>query len=122
MVIFSIHKLTKYYNPLVKLPWNELKYQPAISVEEISGFLNSGEMKKPKASYDPFKPESRDQHLNRICWFISFPKPIILELNFNLPWPIIDGNHRLCAAIYNNEEDICGNWEGPIEKARLIFA
>lgn len=122
MVLLSIPKLFEQFDPFTNPPWNELDGQ-TISREEVLAHIKSGELIKPP-KYNSRKPETKEQHINRIAWYVVHgwgDSVITINLNWYPDWIVTDGCHRTCAAIIRNEEFICGNWEGPIDKARLFF-
>lgn len=50
-----------------------------------------------------FIPCTRQQHIERIAWLVLNVKDDPITLNIKAPHPIIDGNHRLAAAIIRGD-------------------
>lgn len=118
MMCVSVNKLVNVYNPLLN-PWPGIE---EISLLEIEEKLNSGIFLKPN-DYNPFKPESKESHINRIVWYIKYgweDDPIHVVFNKNNLCPIYDGIHRMCAAIYKKDEFIFANVEGSIDSIKSI--
>lgn len=49
-------------------------------------------------------------HAERIAWLVLYPAedPIEIDvgvpiLGYHIPWPVLDGNHRLAAAIFRKD-------------------
>lgn len=115
MMIVDLKKLINIVNPLKNPPWKEVKDQ--ISKEEIKNASPQYSME-----YDPFKPESRQTHIERIAFFAKNgwnDEPISLIFRKNV-YPVYDGNHRLCAAIYRNDDWIASNVEGDTSIIRSL--
>lgn len=115
-MLVSLKKLIKIVNPLADPPWKEI-IEP-ISFQEIEQAQEANII----SEYNPFKPESREQHIAKIAFFVKNgwnDDPITIVFNQDL-YPIYDGNHRLCAAIYRNDDFICANVEGNIKFIKQI--
>jgi hypothetical protein len=114
-MIVDLQKLTSIINPLLNPPWAEVT--APIKIEEIENASAQSHME-----YDPFKPETRQKHIERIAFFAKNgwqDEPISIVLRSNV-YPIYDGNHRLCAAIFRGDSWIAANVEGDIQKIKSI--
>jgi len=116
MMLVSLTKLLRIVNPLDTPPWKEIT--SSISKDEINSTIatNYG------LEYDPFKPQTRQQHIRKIAYFVKNgwnDDPITIIFHQNI-YPIYDGNHRLCAAIVRNDEYIFANVEGSFLKIKEI--
>lgn len=122
MVLLTVAKLATLYNPLANPPWEELQGQ-TITSNEIKNWIDENKMTRPKKRYQAKNPETKEQHINRIAWYVSkgWGQSTITLSFHNNHWPIHDGNHRLAAAIYRNEEFIAANWEGSRDKLREVL-
>ena len=111
MLSISVNKLKDIVNPLDNPPWCE-----PISEKEINSCLNPCYIK-----HNPLVKESKEKHIERIAFLAKHwnDEPIILTLYDNV-YPIYDGNHRFCAAIYLKKEFIFAQVEGNIEKIKQI--
>ena len=64
--------------------------------------------------YDPVEGEcdsgaglwSPKRHAERVAWFVQHGWDDPIVLNTHKLWPIIDGNHRLAAAVYKRDTAI----------------
>jgi len=116
MMLVSLEKLLEIVNPLRDPPWKEIK--DSISTEEVK----NSSLSSSKEEYDSLKPESREQHIAKIAYFVKHgwnDEPITIVFNKSL-YPIYDGNHRLCAAIIRNDDFILANVEGNGDLIRKI--
>lgn len=122
MIVLSVKKLAKKYNPLLNPPWNEsYQWKSPLYKDEILE-LAKYDLSIPK-EYDPFKQESREDHMRRVAYYVKHGYgDSCIELNFNWPWPITDGNHRLASAIIRGDTEIFANWEGAIKNLRPFIA
>lgn len=69
-----------------------------------------------------------ENHIERIAYLVinKDSKPIDIDvgipcLNFYIDWMIIDGNHRLAAAIYRGDEYILADIAGQVDYAEFLF-
>lgn len=115
MMLVSLPKLLKIVNPLDNPPWKEIN--SSILKEEIINITEEYGLE-----YDPFQPQTRQQHIKKIAYFVKNgwnDDPITIIFNQNI-YPIYDGNHRFCAAIIRNDEYIIANVEGSSTKIKEI--
>jgi hypothetical protein len=80
------------------------------------------------ALYRPYTPEKRrDYHIRRIAWLVKngWDEPVEIDVGIPSmnywPYPLIDGHHRLCAAIYLQHPHICASVAGCLEYALELF-
>jgi hypothetical protein len=72
---------------------------------------------------DPNKEATtRLDHMRRIAWFVVNGWRDPIEIDFGVPcfgyeptWPIIDGNHRLAAAILREDHSIVASCSGQVD-------
>lgn len=67
-------------------------------------------------------------HAGRIAYFVThgWEDPISVDvgvpsLGCNVRWPVQDGNHRLAAAIYRNDDAILADVDGSVAYAAELF-
>jgi len=123
-VIMNIQKM-RSVSALSRYPWSEsFEDVSPITEDEITQALNADTLIPPyvfvdgseSAKFDNIEGCSRDQHIQRIAWFvknydmtesdemvIAFPVVEDVEDDFNET--LFAGNHRLCALIYNGVEE-----------------
>jgi hypothetical protein len=80
------------------------------------------------ALYRPYTPEQRrDYHIRRIAWLVKngWDKPVEIDVGIPSmnywPYPLIDGHHRLCAAIYRGDLTIAASVSGSLDYAFELF-
>lgn len=109
MMWVSVSILTVLCNPLENPPWEEVS--KGITHQEIKSAIERGQLQQ-LPPYSPFTGETRQQHINRIAWYVVHgwaDSPITIDLtslDLVIIWPILDGNHRLAAAIYRGDDMI----------------
>lgn len=118
-VMIPLAKVRKLADPLETTPWVCIPF----GRKEIAKSL--------KARLFESKPVPDDTvncwpHINRIAYLVchGWSDPIVISVgvfNAELSWPIIDGNHRLAAAIYRRDKQILVSVDGSLERARKLF-
>jgi hypothetical protein len=110
-------KALEKYSPLAKYPWGDSRIKnPPISLEEIAEAISS--QSYSDQSYSKFiegkswnikNDWTRKEHIARIAYLVVFPddeNPLDLVVRDHDGFPIIDGNHRIAAALYRGNEFI----------------
>lgn len=123
----SLSKLTEIWNPFEYSIWIDMK--SPITKKEVSEAIKNKKFISPdvpKNMYLDFWDKStREEHIARIAWLVeNYNEEYHLEIDFGVPsmgcyFCFMDGNHRLCAAIYLNKEYVlvnCSGGESEIEK------
>lgn len=72
--------------------------------------------------------ESHDEHIQRIAYLVvhGWADPIVLDvgvpsLRCYVDWPVLDGNHRVAAAIYRKDPTILASVSGSVDHAFELF-
>lgn len=86
---------------------------------EIGAAVAGGDLLPPRERSDGF---DRAQHVARIAWFVvnGWDDPIEIDVGIHGihgggwtgAWPVGDGNHRLAAAMFRDDESIRANMTG----------
>ncbi|MCK9459514.1 MAG: hypothetical protein M0R80_07740 [Proteobacteria bacterium] len=121
----NIKKLQQEWSPFRDCIW--VNVDRPITREEIANAIKkkqfiTPETPKPKDSI--WDVSSREQHLQRIAWFVcNFSDNYPIEIDFGIPGygnlRVDDGNHRFAAAIYLKKKyisAICGGAISEIER------
>lgn len=94
-----LSELRARYNPYVDLIWRGL-----------DGPLTRSQVHDadPAEGSTPYSGQewSKGQHASRIRWLAEhgWSDPIVLD--WSQPVPVVDGNHRLCAALWRGDAEI----------------
>lgn len=125
MMMVSVKLLSKLNNPLDNPPWVSTKDEgciPPISHQEIEAAIKNA--KHPVDDYDGYYGESRAEHINRIAWYVinGWGESSIELLMSSNGCTIVDGNHRVCSAIYRGDEMIQANVFGHKKHITLLYA
>lgn len=123
------------YTPDPFAAWSDIRYP--ITKEEVIAFLerNPSVSSLKRTSYmfdwgidwglipkdDPIVLEVREEHIHRIAYQINHGLSGPLDIEFCRGVSVIDGHHRLCAAIVKGQKTIPVNWGGFIDEAPLCF-
>jgi len=115
------------WNPFDDTVWPGLA-EP-ISYEEVEEAVGEERVRCeciPEEEYDDDVP--RGTHIARIAWFVlhGIDDPIVvdptaLERYSRDAWIVLDGNHRLAAAFFRDDDTIPVHVLGGIEKAEDLF-
>jgi hypothetical protein len=120
MMVVSLSKLNSVVNPAKSPPWKEWTWGE-ITKEDVLAACKKG-LPKQYHAYDPLKPESKQDHINRVAWFYQNgweDTPILLTFVKGL-YPIYDGTHRTIAAMLHQHDFIIANVEGSMEKIKSV--
>jgi len=101
-VPIPLSSLTKKCNPFVSACWHFV--EPILEAEVADAIQNSLLLSPEKEC------ENREQHIQRIAWFVVNGWNDCISIDVGVPalgcyvdWPVVDGNHRLAAAIYRED-------------------
>lgn len=114
-ILLPIAKLRKLCDPLKDTPWVCLPFGRREIAESLKvGLFES----RPVADYTI----NCWPHVNRIAYFVrnGWSDPIeisvgVLAMGAYVEWPVVDGNHRLAAAIYRGDKTILATLDGSLE-------
>ena len=123
----SVAKLRERCDPFVGCCWPGL--DRPITVTEVSEAISNDNL-APPADYAFGKDsDNRAKHAARVAWFVvhGWDKP--LGVDVGVPsmgccpaWPVVDGNHRLAAAIYQNDSTIHADVSGSVDEIEKFVA
>lgn len=106
MQILNIKELERF-SPFAKEVWALCIGNP-ITKTEVKEAVVCNRLLNPKdvPKGMKYKPCTRKQHIERVAWLVvnGFDEPITVKMSAT--HPIIDGNHRLAAAIIRGESTI----------------
>lgn len=122
MVELPVKKLARLCNPFVTPPWGTGKVTKAMVHKAIEkGTLKIASVPVPVDSI----PEI---HAHRIAFLVEHPAIDPIEVDVGVPdlgyipdWIVIDGNHRLGAAIIMGKETIPACVSGDIDYGYRLF-
>lgn len=101
-------ELLEAVNPSMNPPWNgmDFDYSP-ITLDEVKESEAVSKPLKGETCFRLSQMNGRDDHAGRIRWLIEngWSDPIKIDLTCYI-WPIVDGNHRLAAAFFQNHKTI----------------
>lgn len=114
--LVRLESLIRVNNPLAEPPWAERNR--AITVTEV---LKAVREKRFESRW------GTRNHLRRIAYLVEHPdeKPIEIDvgvpcLNYYVDWIIIDGNHRVAAALVRGDEFISASIGGQLNYAEEL--
>jgi len=122
MPIVALEKLGAY-SAFDRMIWSGQGDDP-ITREEVASAIAEGRFQKM-----PLDTEgTRRDHVERIAYLVVHPARTPLELDVGIPhlgchvdWPLLDGHHRLAAAIYRGDATIDIDAAGSIDYAEELF-
>lgn len=117
----ALEKLKALCNPFETLIWGT---KTPIYYKDVKwAVINNKVLSTPYSSQQNW---SKRKHVERIAYFVLHPEPSPIEIDVGIPsmgyypeWVVLDGNHRLAAAIYSRCEFIkayCSGEEEVIEE------
>lgn len=124
----DLSKLKELFNPFKSSVW--VKLNSPITREEIKAAIDNGEFISPDEEtpmYLIWDESTREQHAKRIAWLVeNFSHDFPIEIDFGIEGfdslrhdIVLDGCHRIAAAIYRGEKFIMANCSG--SKSRIDF-
>lgn len=103
----SIKKLLSVCGSPFDIPlWRGLR--DPLELHEVREAVEAGQLNSPgNMGESSSEHHSRAWHIQRVAWFVvhGWDEPIVIDPEGL--WPVIDGNHRLSAAIARGDTDIC---------------
>ncbi len=111
---------------LLRDPWGAGVTEAGVKVALTTGKLQSTPV-ECRGIYAP--PEAASEHEARIAWFVKHGWNDRIQLDVGAPdlgchidWIVIDGNHRLAAAIYRGDQIIDCTIGGDLRYADELLA
>ena len=117
IVRVDVGRIAAVCNPFEACPWGE-----AVTREDVRQALVEGRLVA-----EPL-PDNTGDHAGRIAYLVRHVADDPISMDVGVPefgchveWPVVDGNHRLAAALYRNDASIAVNWSGSTERFRAQF-
>lgn len=111
-------------NPWYGAPIFEAEIAEAIAAGRLNAELFSRDEKGTARN----EPWVREQHIERIAWLVVHGWTDPIQIDVGVPslgcwvkWPVVDGNHRLAAAIFRRDEHIQADLSGCLRHAQELF-
>ena len=126
MIKVSVAKVARRWNPFQESLWPRL--DRPITREEIDACPDEEELPKiDKVREGLWDLSSRENHIRRVAWLArhwSNAYPIGIDVGVDMPghqeFYVLDGNHRLAAAIYLKRKWIPANVDGDVKWIEAI--
>ena len=123
----SVAKLQERCDPFTGCCWSGL--DKPITIEEVTEALDKNNLTPPQSYASGKDNDDRKRHAERIAWFVLRGWNTPIGVDVGVPtmgccpaWPVVDGNHRLAAAIYRGNLTIRAEVSGAVEEINtLIF-
>lgn len=110
-------RLAHLCNPLETSPWSTPASEADVRLAIETGRLVS----------DPL-PGNEGDHAGRIAYLVVNPASDPIDLDVGVPemgveidWPVVDGNHRLAAALFRGDPQIDVTWSGSSDHFEFLF-
>lgn len=117
VIRIPLDRLARLCNPLETSPW-----ATPVSQEDVALALETGRLVSTPL------PGNEGDHAGRIAYLVvnTASDPIDLdvgvpEMGSEVAWPVVDGNHRLAAAIFRGDVHIDVNWSGSSDHFEFLF-
>ncbi len=121
MILIPVDNIARRFNPFKSPVWTETP----LSEDDVCACLERGHWKYGS------KPEHcgiYSYHVARVAYLVRHPAHDPIQIDVGVPvlnyvprWPIIDGNHRLAAAIYREAPSIAASIAGQLDYAEHLF-
>src|SRR6185503_7928435 len=126
-VLLPVAKVRELCDPIASNPWGTIPF----TAQDVMDFVRRGELRDTPVEYGGLGyPEPWDwrEEAKRVAYFVvhGWSDPIhldigVLVLGYAPEWPVLDGNHRLAAAIVRQDETILAAVSGQLDRARELF-
>lgn len=124
-VLLPVTRLAERYSPLSNPPWVITPIETSEVLAAIAAKRICSE-RYPDSLFEKDWP--RDKHIARIAFLAIYGWTEPLDIDVGVPalgcfvdWPILDGNHRLCAAIVRGDSHITALVGGDLDLAFELF-
>lgn len=114
-VLVPVTRLQAVCDPFESCPWDG----PGVTKEAVRMALESGRLVKEPGGAD---------HAGRIAYLVVHEAVDAIEVDVGIPvlnyrpnWMVLDGNHRLAAAIFAGREVIRADVAGQLDYATELF-
>jgi hypothetical protein len=124
--ILSIEKLETICNPFKISIWGT-KYP--VSYKEIEKAIKINyTFPTPYSSFLDPPRWSKNKHIGRIAYLVLNPDLTPIEIDLGIPtlgyspeWVVVDGNHRLAAAIFRGDKTINATCSGEVDLIKELI-
>lgn len=89
-------------------------FDKPLTYDEVTRALDEDLLLDPSGGFGP-EEMTRAMHAARVAWFVKHGWDEPIEVNPGAFWPVVDGNHRLAAALYRADAIIEVLYLGPTE-------
>jgi hypothetical protein len=115
IVSLKVKEISKYCNPFIEKVWD---FGKPVSKKRVSFCLKNNIL----IGFDDKTCRNQYNHSGRIAYLIKnkATDPIALDI-FDGEVVVNDGNHRLAAAIYNNETYLAVSLGCSVKEASILF-
>ena len=119
VIEISVPTLAELCNPLKDMVWSAGRVTRA----DVKLALRQNDLRSESVdpSYAPRESLSKQDHVARIAYLVKYGWNDPIQIDVGVPalgvyvdWMIIDGNHRMAAAIYRNDSTISSEISGSI--------
>lgn len=114
-VQIPVTRLSEHCNPFRDNPWD---YGSRLTKGKVSDAISNGKLAVCGTG----------THAQRVAFLVVNPADDPIEIDVGVPvlgynpdWMVLDGNHRLAAAIYANREFIAATVTGQMDYAMELF-
>jgi len=122
-VLVAIDNLRKVCDPYKEQPW---RIGGSLTREMVADCIQTGNLSDVVTQEGCLPPKTLtiEQHAARVAWFVVHGWTDAIDIDVGVPslgcvvsWPVVDGNHRLSAAIYRGDEHISAEMSGQVSYA-----
>jgi len=115
-----------FVSPYENCVWQGIK--TPIKRDEISLAIDSKRLISVPLPDNPTRVLAREEHVSRIAHLAVNGWEDAIHLDVGVPslgcvveWPLVDGNHRLAAAMYRGYQDILAEVSGQVDYAEELL-
>lgn len=120
-VFIPVARLVALCDPFSN-PWGSRPF----TVKHVERAIQEGQLLD--LPYPEDRSWSREQHIQRIAWLSTYGWEKAVEVDVGVPsqgcvpfWPLLDGNHRLAAAVVRGDTYVLSSVSGDIDYAHSLF-
>lgn len=110
-VWLSVQKLRLRYDPFAHSLW----VPEPLTIEAVQAAISDGRLRA-----SPWGGDAEDwtwlMHVERVAYLVMHPDPTPIWVDLNLFCPVVDGNHRLAAAIVRGDAGILAEVHSGLDK------
>lgn len=118
-MLLAVSAMQQHADPFRQVVWHTTLHTP-ITREEVQAAIDAGRLRARPVDAD--HAATRQQHIERVAYLVvhSWSDFISVEAHWG-GWPVVDGNHRLAAAIFRGDKDIEVEFGGMLDEIRDMF-